>query len=180
MSVGGSQSCPARGEIAATISAAGRLPQGFEELVRRLRPPLVRFASRFVGFADAEDVVQEALLRAYAELASGRELDWMRPWLFTTVRNRALNVLRDRRPTEPLDEQIDGVAQPQQIAEARQRLIVLIEEVQRLPTAQRRALVGRELEGRTHAEIAASLGCSRGAVRGLIYRARTRLRDQAG
>jgi sigma-70-like protein len=104
----------------------------------------------------------------------------LRPWLHTIVRNGALNSLRDEPVHVHLDENYDGVPQPPDVAARREELAALTAGIRALPDEQRQALVKRELEGRSHQEIGASLGLSPGAVRGLIYRARTALRDGAG
>ena len=155
-------------------------PLAFEEVVRRYREPLVSFAAAFVRPDRAEDVVQEAFGRAHAALVAGNAEVKLKPWLYTIVRNRALNDLRDEPAHEPLDENFDGVPQPPEVAARREELTALMTRVKDLPSTQREALIQRELEGRSHAEIAASLGATPGAVRGLIFRARTALRDAAG
>jgi RNA polymerase sigma factor (sigma-70 family) len=152
----------------------------FEEIVCRYRAPLVAYAAGIVSDHDAEDVVQEALTRAHSALSGSRGEMRLRPWLFTIVRNGALNALRDEPLHAPLDESHDGVPQPPEVAAQREELAALTARVRGLPHPQREALVKRELEGRSHAEIAALLGLSPGAVRGLIYRARAALRDGAG
>jgi RNA polymerase sigma factor (sigma-70 family) len=154
--------------------------QAFAEIVRRYRSGLVGFAAAIVSPNRAEDVVQDALMKAYAALPSSDAEIQLRPWLYTIVRNRALNVLRDNREHEHLDENYDGVPQPPDVAARREELAALVGQVKALPEAQRKALVQRELEGRSHAEIANTLGATPGAVRGLIFRARTSLRDATG
>ena len=142
----------------------------FEEIVRRYRRPLVAFAGAIVPRDAAEDVVQEALTKAHGALKRGDAEINLRPWLYTIVRNRALNALRDEPMHDHLDENFDGVPQPPEVAARREELAALIAAVRALPAPQREAIVGRELEGRSHEEIAASLGTTPGAVRGLIYR----------
>ena len=152
----------------------------FEEIVRRYRSPLVAFAGAIVPRDGAEDVVQEALTKAHGALGRGHAEINLRPWLYTIVRNRALNALRDEPVHDHLDENFDGVPQPPEVAARREELAALIAGVQSLPGPQREAILKRELEGRSHDEIADSLATTPGAVRGLIYRARTALRDGIG
>lgn len=154
--------------------------RAFEEIVRRYREPLVSFAGAIVPVDRAEDVVQDALAKSHAALAASKAEVKLKPWLFTIVRNRALNNLRDEPAHEPLDEDFDGVLQPPEVAAQREQLAALVGRVKDLPPAQRDALVQRELEGRSHREIGIALGVGPGAVRGLIFRARTALRDAAG
>jgi len=154
--------------------------RAFEEIVHRYRSPLVAFAASIVPTHRAEDVVQEALTKAHTTLrASDAEIK-VRPWLYTIVRNRALNDLRDEPAHAQLDESVDGVPQPPEVAARRAELTHLVTRVKALPDAQREALVQRELEGRSHEEIAVAIGATPGAVRGLIFRARTALRDGMG
>ncbi len=152
----------------------------FDEIVGRYQLPLTSFAAAFIPFHRAEDVVQASLLKAHkALLADDREIA-LRAWLFTIVRNGALNAIRDEPDWQELDPAYDGVPQPPQIAERNEELQALVTAICALPEAQRRALVGRELEGEGHAELAAELGTSSTAIRGLIFRARTALRDALG
>jgi RNA polymerase sigma factor (sigma-70 family) len=152
----------------------------FDEIVRRYRAPLVAFAAAIVADHQAEDVVQDALTRAHDAITTGAAEINLRPWLYTIVRNRALNAVRDETAHEHLDENFDGVPQPAEVATQREELASLTQRLKDLPAPQREALVKRELEGRGHREIAASMGVTTGAVRGLIFRARTALRDGAG
>ena len=154
--------------------------RAFEEIVRRYREPLVSFAGAIVPADRAEDVVQEALTKAHAALVASEAEVKLEPWLYTIVRNRALNDLRDEQSHEHLDESFDGVPQPPEVAARHAQLAALTAQVNDLPPARRDALVQRELEGRSHREIGVALGVSPGAVRGLIFRARTALRDGAG
>lgn len=162
-----------------TLVREGR-ERAFEELVRRYRAPLVGFAAMIVPADRADDVVQEALLAAYGSLVDSDAEIVLRPWLFRIVRNRALNDLRDTPAADPLPEDLDGVAQPSEIAERNEQVAALLGGLHALPDQQREAIVARELEGRGHAEIAAELGTSTGAVRQLIFRARGALREAAG
>src|SRR6476619_298431 len=127
--------------------------RAFEEIVRRYREPLVSFAGAIVPGDRAEDVVQEALTKAHAALVASEAEVKLKPWLYTIVRNRALNDLRDAQSHKHLDESCDGVPQPPEVAARRAQLAALIAQVNDLPPAQRDALVQRELEGRSHREI---------------------------
>jgi RNA polymerase sigma factor (sigma-70 family) len=148
-----------------------------EEIVRRYRAGLVRYAGSIVGAAAAEDVVQEALAKGMTALGRAGDELRLRPWLYAVVRNTALNHLRDAAPpTDQLDENYDGVEQPPQALERRELVRSLVGGLRGLPRQQREALVKRELEGRSHEEIGAELGVSSGAARQLIFRARESLR----
>lgn len=152
----------------------------FEEIVRRYRRPLDRFAAAIVG-GRSEDVTQDAFSKALLALRGTEAEIELRPWLYRIVRNTALNDLRDRGPAvEELHEALPGGRSVAAEVESRQELRDLMDRLQALPEPQRAALVMRELEGLSHEEIAAALGVSGGAARQAIFRARAALRDGLG
>jgi RNA polymerase sigma-70 factor (ECF subfamily) len=160
--------------------ARGGSEEAFAEIVRRHRPGLLRFARSLGSGERSEDVVQDSLVRAWRALRSSEaEID-LRPWLTTIVRNRALSAHATVRNHEQLDEAIDGVRQPGDIALLHEELHSAVSAVNSLPAAQRRALVRSALDGESHERIAAELSTTPGAVRQLIFRARTGLRDGLG
>ena len=164
-------------ERLASLAARG-VERAFETLVDRHRSHLVRSCARILPESEAEDAVQQALLSAHQALQRNGAPERFSPWLHRIAVNAALKQLR-RTPEElPLDEErTDGVEQPSQTQERRERLRETFAAVGALPARQRRALVLRELEGRSHAEIARSLGLTPGAVRQLIHRARSAVRS---
>jgi len=152
----------------------------FEEIVRRYRRPLDRFAAAIVG-SRSEDVTQDALSKALLALRGSEAEIELRPWLYRIVRNTALNELRDRPPgAEQLAEDVAGGVGVAEAAERREEIAALVEGLRALPEPQRAAIVMRELEGLSHEEIAAALGVSGGAARQAIFRARAALRDGLG
>jgi RNA polymerase sigma factor (sigma-70 family) len=152
----------------------------FEEIVRRYRRPLDRFAAAFVG-GRSEDVTQDAFSKALLALRGSEAEIELRPWLYRIVRNTALNDLRARVPVAAeLSETLPGARSAAAEVEAREELRDLMDRLQALPEPQRAALVMRELEGLSHEEIAAALGVSGGAARQTIFRARAALREGFG
>jgi RNA polymerase sigma factor (sigma-70 family) len=152
----------------------------FEEIVRRYRRQLDRFAAAIVG-GRSEDVTQDAFSKALPALRGSEAEIELRPWLYRIVRNTALNDLRDRAPAaEELSEALPGGRSVAAEAEGREQLRDLMAGLQALPEPQRAALVMRELEGLSHEEIAAALGVSGGAARQAIFRARATLREGLG
>ena len=152
----------------------------FETIVERYRRALMRYVSRLLPPERAEDVVQQALVKAYEAMhRDGAELN-LKPWLYRIAHNTALNALRDRGlHHDELDERIDGVERPDQALERTQGLRDVLVAVQALPERQRDAVLLRELEGRSYEEIALALGVTDGAVRQLLNRARNSLRSAA-
>jgi RNA polymerase sigma factor (sigma-70 family) len=158
--------------------AADGLDSAFDLLARRHRPKLVRACSRILSGPQAEDAVQQSLLSAHQALRRNGAPDRFEPWLHQIAVNAALKELRRTPEDLPLDEaRVTGVEQPPESQERRETLQQTIKAIDALPVRQRRALILRELEGRSHAEIARSLGLSSGAVRQLIHRARSSVRS---
>jgi RNA polymerase sigma factor (sigma-70 family) len=150
----------------------------FEEIHNRYRRRLTDYAASIVPAHRADDVVQETFVKANTAMTTGEAEISLRPWLYRIARNTALNDLRDEPPPhEELDLEYDGVPQPPDIVARREEIRELTRSIKGLPEQQREALVQRELEGRSHDEIATSLGVSAGAVRQLIFRARRGLRE---
>ncbi len=154
--------------------------EAFAELVTPHRAELLRYAIRMVGGDGqaGEEVVQESMLNAYRALEQGAHPESLRPWLFAIVRNCALNTRRRSQPTYALADEDGHEVQrtPNDAAEQGEWIDWLMGAIADLPSRQRQALIGRELEGRSHAELAASLGTSVLAVKTLLHRARGRLR----
>ncbi len=129
----------------------------FAELVARHRPRLVRYAAsrcgRDVGLA--EDAVQDGLVRAHRAIVGGKVPVDVEAWLFAIVRNRCHDYFRAAKPTAPLPPELPGGAPSAfEVVEQGERLAGALDAVERLPRAQRTALVGRELEGRSYEELA--------------------------
>jgi RNA polymerase sigma factor (sigma-70 family) len=162
------------------LVAAGS-DDAFTALDARYRRRLVRFATGFVpgGTADAEDVVQEAMVRAVRALRKGSRPEAPGPWLHRITRNCALDLTAARR-RHPVVELVDHAHPPAEDAQAavERRLGVrgLVADVGRLPDTQRSALVLRELEGRSYADIADELEVTVPAVKSLLVRARQGLK----
>jgi RNA polymerase sigma-70 factor (ECF subfamily) len=154
----------------------------FEEISARYRGPLHAYCARLVGPSQAEDVVQQALLRAYMGLRRGDVRDGaLRAWLYRIARNASIDLLRSRPPEhEQLDLEFDGVPQPPRLFEQKQDIGQLVSALRALPEGQRRALTLREMEGRSLGEISDVLGQSPPRVRQLIFRARETLRAGLG
>ena len=132
---------------------------------------------------DAEDVVQEAYLRAFEFFGGFYGTDG-RGWLLTIVRNTCYTWLRKNRAGElstPFDEEIhhEEVASPnpeEMLLENADRQH-LQDALEKLPVEFREALVLRELEGLSYKEIADVSGVPVGTVMSRLARARDRLKD---
>ena len=154
----------------------------FQQIVDATSQKLVRLGARIMGNqADAEDVVQEAYVKAYRSLTSG-EFDRRsstNTWLYRIVVNGAIDAKRSRkRRGEASDEQVDLGWDGAAFAEARMALSELDDWLRALPTDQRAALVLQSMEGLNNTEIAKIMGVSEGAVEQRLVRARATLRQK--
>jgi RNA polymerase sigma factor (sigma-70 family) len=155
--------------------------RAFEAIVLRYHKPLLRHCRRMLPAGRAEDAVQTVFLRALEAIRADRRELHLRAWLHRIARNTAIDALRRvDSHWEELDDTIDGVEPAHAAAERRARFRSVVAGVGALPERQRRALVLRELEGRSYEEIAATLGVSGAGVRQLLNRARNAMRVGAG
>jgi RNA polymerase sigma-70 factor (ECF subfamily) len=149
----------------------------FRGLYRKHTPALLGLAERLAGGRgrEAEDVVQEAWLRAAASLGSFRWSSSLRTWLSGFV----VNVCRERwrssrRDTLPSGEGVAEPADPSPFAPVER--IDLERAVAELPGGFRAVIVLHDVEGLTHEEIAECLGIEPGTSKSQLARARRALR----
>jgi RNA polymerase sigma factor (sigma-70 family) len=145
--------------------------------IEELRPALLRYARDRLGGdrAEAEDVVQDATMRALVALRDGRAPANPRAWMYVIVRNRCHDVRSGRRAEDPLDDVVgvsSGAPGPEETVAARRQFGAVVDAIGSLPEAQRRALVSATFEGRAYEEIAARESTSVQAVKSLVHRAR--------
>ena len=154
--------------------------RAFEAIVLRYHRPLLRHCRRLLPAGRAEDAVQQALLRALEAMrADDRELQ-LGAWLHRIAHNTAIDSLRRMDSHwEELDDRMDGVEPTHAAVERRARFHSVMSDMGELPERQRRALVLRELEGRSYDEIATTLGVTGDGVRQLLNRARNSMRAAA-
>jgi RNA polymerase sigma-70 factor (ECF subfamily) len=158
----------------------------FDLLVRKYQHRVLKLVGRFVSdAAEAEDVAQEAFLKAYRALASFRGDSAFYTWLYRIAINTAKNALvsNRRRPVDfDLDlqdpEQYDRHAKlkdadtPEGVLLTEEIREVVEKAMEQLPEDLRTAIVLRELEGLSYEEIAEAMDCPVGTVRSRIFRAR--------
>lgn len=142
----------------------------------RYRQRLFAYARQMLGGSrqDAEDALQDVFLRAYSSLRSNDRPLSLRAWLYRVAHNRCIDHLR--KPVPPAIDIFDTSRKPlhDPIAESERRedLRQLIADVRRLPEQQRSALLMREMDGLSYAELADALGVTLQAVKSLLVRAR--------
>jgi RNA polymerase sigma-70 factor (ECF subfamily) len=150
----------------------------FESLVERHRDVVFRVAARIVGRDNADDVSQDAFLRAFHRLGRFRGDASFRAWLLQITHNAAVDHLSRHRP-EPVDtaDGDDGpeheVARlPAERLESRERIARLESKLRGLSPEGRVALVLRDIEGLSYDEIASITGAPLGTVKVRLFRAR--------
>jgi RNA polymerase sigma-70 factor (ECF subfamily) len=166
-----------------------------ERLLVRAQEVAYRFSLLVCGHPeDAEDVMQEALLKTYQHVAHISEPSAFRTWLYTTVRNACL-MKRRRRVGEPSSfvsleqgvETADGVV-PVDVADAARPMDQQLSDawvggrlrqaLSQLPPLYRMVVVMREIEGLSTREVAEIIGVSEANVKTRLHRARLMLRKQ--
>jgi RNA polymerase sigma-70 factor, ECF subfamily len=173
-----------RAEYAALVrDAAAGDRDAMERLLMRAQEVAYRFSLLVCGHPeDAEDVMQDALLKTYQHVTEIQEPDAFRTWLYTTVRNACL-MKRRRRSGEPSEfvpvEDVTVAAQTRsadrQVFDAwmDRRLRAALD---RLPPVYRMIVVMREMDGLSTREVAAVTGISEANVKTRLHRARLMLR----
>jgi RNA polymerase sigma-70 factor (ECF subfamily) len=174
------------------LSLVRRVQRGdkgaFDALVLKYQHKLVKLVMRYVrNPAEAEDIAQEAFIKAYRALPQFRGDSAFYTWLYRIAINTAKNavVSRDR---SPIEYNIDRHDANEESYDMQGRMkdsetpegLVLTDEIRTtvnaaidaLPEDLRTAIVLRELEGLSYEEIAAAMDCPVGTVRSRIFRAR--------
>lgn len=172
------------------LTLVQRVQQGdrraFDQLVLRYQHKVLKLVMRYMrNHAEAEDIAQEAFLKAYRAIHSFRGDSAFYTWIYRIAINTAKNALVAAK-RRPLDYDLD-LQDPEQNErngrlrdEATPESLLLTEEIRQtvdaaigaLPEDLRRAVVLREYEGLSYEEIAAVMGCPVGTVRSRIFRAR--------
>ena len=179
------------GPDASDLSLVRRVQRGergaYDLLVLKYQHKVVKLVMRYLGdAADAEDVAQEAFIKAYRALPQFRGDSAFYTWLYRIAINTAKNALaaRNRNPvTYDLDLQGNEEAAemigklkdpetPEGLALTEEIRNIVNAAIGELPEDLRTAIVLRELEGMSYEEIAAAMDCPVGTVRSRIFRAR--------
>jgi len=191
----------------ALIEAARRGDErAFSDLTEVHRTELTAYCYQMLGsFHDAEDAVQDALLRAWRRLGTFEGRSSMRSWLYAIVTNTALDIARRRArrelsadygpaagpgvgPEAPVDEPIwlepfpdpgQTTVSPEARYELRESLeLAFVVALQHLPPLQRAVLILREVAGFSAQEAAEQLGTSVPAINSALQRARAAAQDR--
>jgi RNA polymerase sigma-70 factor, ECF subfamily len=159
----------------------------FDLLVRKYQHKVVKLVSRYMrDTADAEDVAQEAFIKAYRALPRFRGDSAFYTWLYRIAINTAKNAIaaRDRSPID-FDLDLQNVEEsssmqarladpetPESLLQTEEIRATVNQAIEALPEDLRTAIVLRELEGLSYEDIAQAMDCPVGTVRSRIFRAR--------
>ncbi len=184
---------PVEDEYAALVrSAAAGDAEALDRLLMRAQEVAWRFSTSVCGHADdAEDAMQEALIKTYRYVGRIREPGAFRPWLYRTVRNACL-MGRRKRAGEPtrlrsLDEVVQSHAHamridtpdpgknPEQLADNAGLRRRLRKALRALPGPYRAVVFLREMEGLSTRDVARVMGMSEDNVKTRLHRARVQL-----
>jgi RNA polymerase sigma-70 factor, ECF subfamily len=184
---------PVSEELALVRAAKAGDVKAFEGLVKRYDRNVFRIAQHITqNREDAEDVVQDAFLKAYGNLNQFQEQSKFYTWLVRIAVNEALMKLRRRRPerTVSLDQEVqteedsmprevaDWSPNPEQQYSQAELREILGKTIQGLPAGFRTVFVLRDVEGLSTEETAEALGLSIPAVKSRLLRARLQLRER--
>lgn len=156
----------------------------FRLIVEQTSRQFIRLSARILGSIEAaEDVVQEAYVRAYRSLTEGRfeRRAGVRTWLYRIVVNAAIDARRERvrrLAQKKRDFAPEPLPEENASAEARLALAELNAWLFALPDEQRLAILLTAVEGLSASEAGEILGCSEGAVEQRLVRARVTLRQK--
>jgi RNA polymerase sigma factor (sigma-70 family) len=166
--------------VAQPVETLARAREEFLALVDDIRPELHRYCARLTGSViEGEDIVQDALAKAFYALSLSPDVPPLRPWLFRIAHNAAIDFLRGhgRKLTEmraELDDVTDDDEAPDP-AIVRAALARFVE----LPLVQRSAVILKDVLGHSLEDVAATMDTTVLAVKSALVRGRAKLRDAA-
>src|ERR1700761_2016537 len=146
----------------------------FTAIFRRFQQDLYRYCVAILGDPeDAQDALQNTMLKALGALPGERREIELNPWLYRIAHNESIELIRRRRPTVSLDDHQlpPGMTLVEEV-ETRRQLRQLLVDVGYLPERQLGALLMREAGGLKFEEIATALGTSPAVARQTVYEAR--------
>ncbi len=177
-------------ESALAVSVRRGSASAFERLVVRFESPLFRYACSLLQHApDAEEVVQDALMRAHRALTVQYDEARcatlaLRPWLFKMVRNLASNKRRGKRHQveQSLEESREAssraIEPDHEHLDRKRQLLRMQQAIDALPAEARELIVLRFMDEMSYAEIGKTVGATEASLRGKIFRAVALLRHK--
>lgn len=159
--------------------AARRDERAFTAIFRRYHQEIYRFCLVLLANPeDAHDALQNTMVKALQALPGEERSIQLRPWLYQVAHNEAVEIMRGRGKTAPIDAELaDPAGEIAETAAERERLRQLLRDLADLPERQRAALVLRELGGLEFAQIGEFFDSSEAVARQAVYEARLSLRS---
>ncbi len=167
--------------------------EAFGVLVDQYKDKIYNYVSRMLSDPyEAEDVTQEAFLRAYRSLPRFRGASSFHTWLYRIASNLAIDVVRKRKRSEPtfsIDEPLESEegeyerelpsedGGPEQRATTRETRLAVRRAIMDLPEKLRDVMILYELQGETYEDIAEILDVPLGTVKSRLFNARNRLKE---
>ncbi len=166
--------------------------QGYREILKRYRAPLYNLLFRMVhNKMEAEDLVQEAFIKAFGALATFNDEYAFSTWLFKIAINNCIDHFRKKRlktfsldkPIDAKDGEIrrelpDASYQPDNTLLSKEKEQLIEEAIQNLPEKYRISIILRHTEEKSYEEISQILNIPLGTVKARIFRAREMLKKQ--
>ncbi len=167
--------------------------EAFGQLVDEYKDKIYNYVARMLNDPyQAEDVTQEAFLRAYKSLPRFRGASSFHTWLYRIASNLAIDVVRKRKRSEPafsLDEPLesddgeyereipDETGGPEERTSTRETRVAVRRAIMDLPEKLRDVMILYELQGETYEDIADILDVPLGTVKSRLFNARNRLKE---
>jgi RNA polymerase sigma factor (sigma-70 family) len=152
--------------------------RAFAAIYKRYHQEIYRYCLSIVGRPeDAQDALQNTMVKALRALPGERREIKLKPWLYRVAHNQSIDLLRRRRDGPELESvRVVGGEELAETAALRERLGRLLADLGALPERQRSALVMRELGGLGYEQIGEALETSAAVARQTVYEARLGLR----
>ena len=158
-------------------------PKELSKMVIPFQDKLYRFALSIVGNTfEAEDVVQEVLIKIWKKKDSFIQIENKEAWCMTVTRNLAIDKRRGRKA---IHEDVtthysisDNASNPEQVAEFNDTMSIIKSYIEKLPEGQKEVIHLRDIEGFSYKEISSISGLSVERVKVNLHRARKTLREQ--
>lgn len=164
--------CAAKGDVAA-----------FEQLIRQQERPVLRLAWRLTGsLPDAQDIAQEAFLKFHERLGQFQDQSQLSAWFYRVTVNLCWDLARKKKSSrlvvvvDNFNHYPSSTPNPEESTRDRQYQELVNSALLQLPERERAAIVLREMEGLSTAEVASVLGSAEATVRVQICTARVKLR----
>ncbi|MGC9316535.1 MAG: sigma-70 family RNA polymerase sigma factor [Armatimonadota bacterium] len=167
--------------------------RAFGRLVDEYKDKIYNYVARMLNDPyEAEDVTQEAFLRAFRSLPRFRGASSFHTWLYRIASNLAIDVVRRRKRQEPtfsLDEPLEGddgeyereiadeTGGPEEASTTRETRVAVRRAIMDLPEKLRDVMILYELQGETYEDIAQILDVPLGTVKSRLFNARNRLKE---